>query len=149
MSEFEAVWESSRYNMFYYLSWVSPALVLAISVAWKRWVGLVVGFVCSFVVTFALVCLAVETKWSIRRDAAHSPREIRAVADRDSANLAFAPIHAFLWGLAGTLVCSIPAIALRNRRQHKAVEECEKQMLKLPRLTVRRNNQNPYDPPSG
>jgi formate hydrogenlyase subunit 3/multisubunit Na+/H+ antiporter MnhD subunit len=146
MSEFELIWESSRYNVFYYLSWGSPLIVLFVAIFFRRWWGLVVGIGLTLLVTFSLVCLAAESKWSIRRSAAKEERDIQAVAEMDSANLAFTPIHAFIWAVGSTTLCAVPSALLIRHRKLMQRSSSVITVADVPSELV--TNDNPYHPPS-
>jgi len=101
--------EAARFNVYWFLWLLVPAIImLAATYRRRRWF-LVVGVVLSLSATYALSNLAISEKWRIRNEIASTAQE-QAVATADGANLVFtrfffAPIEAvvvtLLWGLAG------------------------------------------------
>ena len=100
---------AARFNIFWFLWFLAPLVVmLTATFRHRRW-DLVVGTVVSLASTYTLSNLAVQEKWRIRNEIAVTAEEL-AYATADGANLVFtlfliAPLEAILltllWGFVG------------------------------------------------
>jgi hypothetical protein len=100
---------AARFNLYWYLSLVAPALIMLAATYWHRRAGLIVGVLISLVVTYTLCNISVQEKWRIRNEIAVTDSE-REYATADGANIVFTaflfgPIEAIaytsLWGVVG------------------------------------------------
>jgi hypothetical protein len=95
--------EGGVYNVYWWLSYLAPMLIMFVACATrKKWIYRV-GFVSSFIATWNLCFLAVTTKWSIRNATAVTAEEIE-FANADGANIVFT---AFLFGPIEALLLTI------------------------------------------
>lgn len=101
--------EAARFNVYWYLSFAVPLIVMAVATYRRKKSLLWVGVVASLVATYMLCNLAVQTKWETRWEIAKTKEE-REYATADGANLVFtafvfAPLEALLytavWGFVG------------------------------------------------
>ena len=99
----------ARFNIYWYLSIIAPAMIMLAVTYWHRRGGLIVGALFSLVITYALCNFSVQEKWRIRNDIAQTDSE-KEYAQRDGANLVFtllfigpfeAVAYTSLWGVVG------------------------------------------------
>lgn len=100
---------AAKYNMYWYLSYIAPAVIMILAAFGGRKKIFIVGIIISLVATWWLRGTAVVEKWNIRNEIADTPEE-KAYAEADGANLLVeggfvAPFQAvvstFIWGFAG------------------------------------------------
>lgn len=112
---------AARYNIYWFLSLIVPAVVMLVATYRERRRWLLLGALTSFVATYFLCFLAVQTKWHDRFELAHTHEQL-AYATADGANIVFtafffAPVEAALytvfWLVAGTKLAS----HLKKKRQ--------------------------------
>ncbi len=100
---------AARYNIWWFLSFIAPALIMVISTFWhKKWI-LIIAVFFSLFITYTLCNLAVQKKWDTRCEIAKTEEELE-YATADGANLVFtaffiAPFESVLyttiWGMLG------------------------------------------------
>lgn len=99
----------ARFNIYWFLSLIAPAIVMLITTYKKSRLWLVTGVVLSVLMTYTLCNWAVQEKWRIRNEVAVTDQQ-RRYGTADGANLVFtaffiAPIEALgytvLWGYVG------------------------------------------------
>ncbi len=100
---------AARFNIYWFLSIVAPAVVMLAAAYWHRRSIFVVGVVLSLVLTYALCNFSVQEKWRIRNEIAQTDSE-RERATADGANLVFTMlfigpfesiVYTSLWGVIG------------------------------------------------
>jgi|SRR5215831_6665641 len=101
--------EAARFNVYWYLSLVVPAIIMLGVSCWRRKPILWLGIVVSLVATYLLCNAAIQTKWRIRNEIARTDEE-REYATTDGANLVFtalfigpfeAILYTSIWGVVG------------------------------------------------
>jgi hypothetical protein len=100
---------SARYNVWWYLSFIVPALIMIAGTYRRNRVILVIAVIISLFTTYALCNLSVRKKWHKRYEIAKTQEEMD-YATTDGANLVFTAIfigpfeailYTFLWGFVG------------------------------------------------
>ncbi len=100
---------AARFNVYWWLSIVAPAVIMLAVTYWHRRAPLIVGAIFSLVITYALCNFSVQEKWQVRNEIAQTDSE-REYATKDGANLVFtllfigpfeAVVYTSLWGLVG------------------------------------------------
>lgn len=100
---------AARFNGYWFLSLIGPAVVMLFATFWHKKPILVTGIVISLLLTYALCNISVQEKWEKRMQIAQTHEEL-AYATTDGANLVFtlfvlAPFEAILytsvWGIVG------------------------------------------------
>jgi uncharacterized membrane protein len=101
--------EAARFNIYYFLTFVTPAVLMLAAGVSRKVVMLFIVAILSVVVTYLLDVKAVDTKWATRIRLARTEEEME-YATADGANLVFtgyvmAPVEAILyttlWGVVG------------------------------------------------
>ena len=102
--------ELARFNIFWFAWLICPIAIMMYATYKSNRKMLVIGIVCSILLTYLFSNLAVHRKWNIRLNVAKTQNEIE-YATADGANKAFtlifiAPSEAILftslWGVIGT-----------------------------------------------
>lgn len=100
---------AARFNIYWYLSILAPALIMLAVTYWRRRVPVILGVLFSLVLTYALCNLAVQEKWRIRNEIAKTEIE-QEYATADGANLVFTALiigpfeaiaYTSIWGIIG------------------------------------------------
>ena len=116
---FAAAWYASTYNIFWFMKFLVPIVVAALSTTIKSRPLTRSLFLTSVVITYFVAVSAITTKWELRRRAATTQNEFDIVAKRDGANLAAAgviigPFEAVLYNFISFGIAA--AIRPRNRK---------------------------------
>jgi hypothetical protein len=131
--QFLQAWEAARHNAYWWASVASgPFLVVLaffLSLCLRRRalrrVLLAVVVVVAFVWVAESTVMSVQKKWQLRYAAARTEEERAVAADRDTANLAFAPFIGYFWGVVysgASLASYVAAGLLRPRRPPEATD---------------------------
>lgn len=100
---------AARFNVFWFLSILAPAVIMLLATFWQEKRIWVVGAAISLSVTYLLCNLAVQEKWHTRLELAKTETQL-AAATRDGANLVFtayisgpleAMVYTWFWGSMG------------------------------------------------
>jgi uncharacterized membrane protein YiaA len=100
---------AARFNVYWYLSFVAPAVVMLIFTFSRTKKLLILGVIISLIATYTLSNIAVQEKWKVRNQVAQTDIE-REHATADGANLIFtaffigpfeAIIYTSIWGVLG------------------------------------------------
>jgi hypothetical protein len=100
---------AARFNVYWFLSILAPALIMLAATYWRRRPVLIVGALLSLFITYALCNFSVREKWRIRNEIAQTDSE-KEHATADGANLVFTVIfigpfeaiaYTSLWGVVG------------------------------------------------
>jgi hypothetical protein len=100
---------AARFNIYWWLSIIAPALITAAATYWHRRAVLIAAVLMSLVTTYALCNFSAQEKWRIRNAIAQTDAE-RMYATSDGANLVFtaffigpfeAVVYTSLWGIVG------------------------------------------------
>lgn len=100
---------SARFNIYWYLSFFAPAIIMLAFTYWKNIKLLMVGIIISLITTYMLCNIATQEKWDTRNQLAQTEEE-RAYATADGANLVFTAfiigpfesiLYTSLWGILG------------------------------------------------
>jgi hypothetical protein len=114
----------ARFNAFWYLSFVAPAIVMLATTYLRSRAALVLGALLSLGGTYTLCNLSVQEKWDSRLEMARTDQELE-YATADGANLVFtciaiAPFESIaytsLWGFVGWRYC--PRVRRAMSRLH-------------------------------
>ena len=101
--------EAARFNIYWYLSLLTPLLVMAVATYRRKKSIMWSGAAASLVATYLLCNLAVQAKWETRWRIAQTEEEQR-YATADGANLVFtafiigpfeAILYTSIWGVVG------------------------------------------------
>jgi hypothetical protein len=108
--------DGARFNVFWYLLLLAPALIMIFaSTARRKWLSFVAAVV-SLATTYWLCLLSVVRKWNIRASLATTDAQKQWVYDHDGANQAFtavvtgpleAVVYTVLWGVIGWKLISM------------------------------------------
>jgi len=100
---------AARFNNYWYMSFLIPAVVMLVFTFPMRKKLLVAGVIISLVATYTLCNFSVQEKWKVRNEIAQTNQE-REFATADGANLVFtaffiapfeAILYTFIWGFLG------------------------------------------------
>jgi uncharacterized membrane protein YkvI len=100
---------SARFNIYWYLSFLAPAIIMLAVTYRQNKKLLVVGVIVSPIATYLLCNLAVQEKWQTRNQLAQTEEEM-SYATADGANLVFTAffigpfesiLYTSLWGMLG------------------------------------------------
>jgi hypothetical protein len=100
---------AARYNLWWYLSLILPAVVMVIGTFWHKRYVLVIAIILSLFTTYALCNISVQEKWKVRLELAQTEEQLE-YATADGANLVFtailigpleAVLYTSLWGFIG------------------------------------------------
>ena len=100
---------AAKYNIYWYLSFIIPAVVMLLFTFWKNKKLLTFAVIISLTATYTICNISVQEKWKVRSEIAQTDKE-REYAMADGANLVFtayfiAPFEAILytsiWGILG------------------------------------------------
>ena len=103
---------AARYNIYWFLSFIVPAIIMLYSASQKKKGILIIGAVVSIISTYCLCNLSVQKKWQTRFEIAKTQEELD-YASTDGANLVFtafiigpfeALLYTSLWGVVGVRV---------------------------------------------
>lgn len=123
---FEQIWESARYNEFFWLSHAAGlggAAMLGLAAflirnKMERWASYAaLAFLILLPVT-DLTVRSIQVKWQTRWNAAKTEEQQQRVADGDGANLAFAPV---IGGFKAMLYCGAAVVAILVARLWKGL----------------------------
>ena len=107
--------ELARFNIYWFLWLLAPAVIMIASTYWRRISVLVLGIALSLVSTYLLSNMAVAEKWRIRNEVAATEEQL-STATSDGANIVFtrflfAPVEAVVftafWGIIGWRCSSV------------------------------------------
>jgi len=99
----------ARYNLWWYLSIIVPAMVMVIGTFWHKRYILIIAIILSLFATYTLCNIAVREKWKERLELAQTVAELE-YATADGANLVFTAIfigpfeailYTTIWGIIG------------------------------------------------
>ena len=97
----EDIFFSDRLNIYWYLSFIAPAVIMLTVTKFEKKYIFVIGFIFSMMTTYTLSNIAVEVKWKERMNQAKTQLEIKeACADggnRVFVALFFAPLEAIFY----------------------------------------------------
>ena len=124
---FETIWETSKYNWAFWLSHtlgilgVITLLVFAFQIKSqsKRQIIHIITIVVMLIFITASTVLSVQIKWEKRWNAAQTQKEKTAVANRDSANLAFSPIIGAFRSLIYVSIGMIAITIIKKQKSNK------------------------------
>ena len=100
---------AARYNIYWYLSFVAPMVIMLIGTLRRKKSFLMIAILISLVSTYYLCNISVQKKWQDRFNLAVTEEE-REYAHTDGANLAFttiligpfeAVLYTSIWGVVG------------------------------------------------
>jgi hypothetical protein len=100
---------AARFNLWWYLSLIVPAVVMLTATFWHKRYLFIIAIVLSLLATYALCNISVREKWKTRFEIAKTQPE-NEYSSADGANLVFTaiaigPFEAILytafWGLIG------------------------------------------------
>ena len=112
---------TAKYNVYWYLSYIVPAVIMIFTFYWnKKWI-LVMGIIISLLATFFLRVAAVDEKWNIRNEIADTPEE-KTYAEADGANLIFetafiAPFQAIVSVICWSIICCVARTIMKNKQK--------------------------------
>lgn len=102
---------AARYNLWWYLSILLPALIMLTGTYWDKRYVLVAAIIFSLFSTYILCNIYVREKWKARHEIAETSKELD-YASADGANLVFTAIfigpfeaifYTAIWGIIGRL----------------------------------------------
>lgn len=114
---------AAKYNIYWYLSFIIPAVVMLLFTFWKNKKLLTFAVIISLTITYTLCNISVQEKWKVRGEIAQTEKG-REYAMADGANLVFtayfiAPFEAILytstWGILGWTIWP----RIRRKRNNK------------------------------
>jgi hypothetical protein len=79
---------AARYNLWWYLSFFVPALIMLTGTFWNKRHILIIAIILSLVSTYILSNISVGEKWKVRYEIAKTSKELD-YASADGANLVF------------------------------------------------------------
>jgi amino acid transporter len=113
---------AARFNIYWYLSFIVPAIVMLLATFWRRKSLLILGILISLAATYILCNISVQEKWDTRMQIAQTEEESK-YATADGANIVFtvyitgpfeAILHTSFWGILGWKVW--PRIRQKKRK---------------------------------
>jgi hypothetical protein len=119
--------DSARFNVFWFLSLLVPAVVMLAASLGRKWWLSGIAALASVTTTYWLCLLAVSRKWSIRSELATSEAQRQWVYDSDGGNQAFtavvtgpleAILYTALWAFLGWKLVSM----YQGRSSNKSLE---------------------------
>ncbi len=120
---FSEVWESARYNDYYWWShvplWIATPMLFVIGLlrgnTLKRRMIKVAVIVIALFFMLDLYSRSIILKWHLRSVAAQTSDEKQEVADRDGANIVMGPLFAIPGGIAYFLVVGVASSIICRR----------------------------------
>ena len=100
---------AAKYNLWWYLSFIVPALIMLFGTFWNKRYLLVIAVILSLVSTYVISNISVREKWEQRYEMAKTSEELD-YASADGANLVFTAIYigpfeailyTTIWGVLG------------------------------------------------
>jgi len=100
---------AARYNLWWYLSFLVPALIMITGTFWNKRNILIIAIILSLVATYTLCNISVREKWKVRYEIAKTSKELD-YSSADGANLVFTAIfigpfeailYTTIWGIIG------------------------------------------------
>lgn len=79
---------AARYNLWWYLALIVPAIVMVFGTFWQKRYLLIIAVILSLFATYALCNISVQEKWKTRLSLAKTEAQLE-YATADSANLVF------------------------------------------------------------
>jgi hypothetical protein len=119
--------DGARFNVFWFLSLLTPAAIMLAASLGRRWWLSGAAALASLAITYWLCLLAVEQKWTTRLELATTEAQRQWVYDSDGGNQAFTavvtgPLEAIaytaLWALVGWKLVSM----YQDRSPNKSLE---------------------------